>query len=111
MRARSRLVQMDLKTQYEKQPAAPARPARVAFHRQSAGHAEQPCVDNVHALEPGTQCVESSSLRQISTEVIVSFTDSDLIRVNVFGSNILIANSLEVATDLLEKRSANYSDR
>ena len=38
-------------------------------------------------------------------------SDSDLIRLNVFGSNILIVNSLAAASDLLDKRSATYSDR
>ncbi|KAH9857833.1 cytochrome P450 [Lenzites betulinus] len=37
--------------------------------------------------------------------------DSDIIRLNVLGMNIVIANSIEVANDLLERRSAIYSDR
>lgn len=37
--------------------------------------------------------------------------DSDLIRLNVFGNNIVVVNSLEAATDLFEKRSSQYSDR
>ncbi|KAI0637236.1 cytochrome P450 [Trametes polyzona] len=36
---------------------------------------------------------------------------SDIIRLNALGMNIVVANSLEVASDLLEKRSAIYSDR
>ena len=35
----------------------------------------------------------------------------DMIYLNVFGQHILILNSLEVITDLFEKRSSNYSDR
>jgi cytochrome P450 len=34
-----------------------------------------------------------------------------MIYLNVLGQHILILNSLEVITDLLEKRSSNYSDR
>ncbi|OJT14150.1 O-methylsterigmatocystin oxidoreductase [Trametes pubescens] len=37
--------------------------------------------------------------------------DSDIIRINAMGMNIIVANSLEVANDLLDKRSAIYSDR
>ena len=36
---------------------------------------------------------------------------SDLIRLNIFGSNIVVVNSLEAALDLLERRSSIYSDR
>ncbi|EMD40133.1 hypothetical protein CERSUDRAFT_151114 [Gelatoporia subvermispora B] len=35
----------------------------------------------------------------------------DIICTRLFGNTIIILNSLEAATDLLEKRSANYSDR
>jgi cytochrome P450 len=34
-----------------------------------------------------------------------------MIYLNVLGKRLLILNSLEVITDLLEKRSSNYSDR
>ena len=34
-----------------------------------------------------------------------------MIHLNVLGQHILVLNSLEVITDLLEKRSSNYSDR
>ena len=34
-----------------------------------------------------------------------------MIYLNVLGRSILILSSLEVITDLLEKRSSNYSDR
>ncbi|GJE96382.1 cytochrome P450 [Phanerochaete sordida] len=37
--------------------------------------------------------------------------DSDILRLEVLGSNIIIVNSLEAANDLLDKRSAIYSDR
>lgn len=37
--------------------------------------------------------------------------DSDILSVKVFGMNLIIVNSLEAATDLLDKRSSIYSDR
>lgn len=36
---------------------------------------------------------------------------SDIIRVNMLGTNFVITNSLEASTDLLDKRSSIYSDR
>ncbi|GBE84042.1 O-methylsterigmatocystin oxidoreductase [Sparassis crispa] len=35
----------------------------------------------------------------------------DVFHLNILGQIIVVVNSLQVATDLLEKRSANYSDR
>jgi len=35
----------------------------------------------------------------------------DLVHINVFGQSIVFVNSMEVAYDLLEKRSSLYSDR
>ncbi|KAI0362724.1 cytochrome P450 [Trametes cingulata] len=37
--------------------------------------------------------------------------DSDIIRLNALGMNIVVANSYEIATELLDRRSAIYSDR
>ncbi|KAI8998876.1 cytochrome P450 [Trametes punicea] len=37
--------------------------------------------------------------------------NSDVIRLNALGMNIVVANSMEVATELLDRRSAIYSDR
>ncbi|KAI9067057.1 cytochrome P450 [Trametes sanguinea] len=37
--------------------------------------------------------------------------DSDIIRLNALGMNIIVANSIQVATELLDRRSAIYSDR
>ena len=34
-----------------------------------------------------------------------------MIYLNVFGQRFVLLSSLEVITDLLEKRSSNYSDR
>ena len=34
-----------------------------------------------------------------------------MIYLNILGEHFVILNSLEVVTDLLEKRSSNYSDR
>ncbi|KAI0371168.1 cytochrome P450 [Pilatotrama ljubarskyi] len=37
--------------------------------------------------------------------------NSDIIRLNALGVNLVVANSMEVARELLDKRSAIYSDR
>ena len=37
--------------------------------------------------------------------------DSDIIHVNVLGTSMIILNSYEVATELLDKRSSIYSSR
>ena len=34
-----------------------------------------------------------------------------MIHLNILGQHFVILNSLEVTTDLFEKRSSNYSDR
>lgn len=36
---------------------------------------------------------------------------SSIVRYNILGNNIVVLNSLQAVTDLLEKRSAIYSDR
>lgn len=36
---------------------------------------------------------------------------SDVIRYNVLGTNVIVLNTLQSATDLLDKRSSIYSDR
>lgn len=40
-----------------------------------------------------------------------SHSDSDVIRLNVLGKNVLIVNTYEAANELFEKRAAIYSDR
>lgn len=37
--------------------------------------------------------------------------DSDVIHLDIFGTHLVILNSLEAASELLEKRSAIYSSR
>lgn len=37
--------------------------------------------------------------------------DSDIIRLDMFGTDLIVLNSYEVATDLLDKRGTIYSDR
>jgi hypothetical protein len=39
------------------------------------------------------------------------FTDSDIIHLNVAGNSLVILDTYEAATELLEKRSSIYSDR
>ena len=38
-------------------------------------------------------------------------TDSDIIHVDALGTSMIILNSYEVATELLDKRSSIYSSR
>ena len=42
---------------------------------------------------------------------LMTCADSDIIHVNVLGTSMIILNSYEVATDLLDKRSSIYSSR
>lgn len=49
--------------------------------------------------------------RGVGIPVLTVSVGSDLIRLNVLGSNIVVANTLKAATDLMEKRSSIYSDR
>ena len=41
----------------------------------------------------------------------VQLPGSDTIRLSALGMNIVVANSLEVANELLDRRSSIYSDR
>ena len=42
---------------------------------------------------------------------LMTCADSDIIHVNALGTSMVILNSYEVATDLLDKRSSTYSSR
>ena len=42
---------------------------------------------------------------------LILCADSDIIHVNVLGTSMIILNSYEVATDLLDRRSSTYSSR
>jgi hypothetical protein len=42
---------------------------------------------------------------------LMTFADSDIIHVNALGTSIIILNSYEVATDLLDQKSSTYSSR
>ena len=42
---------------------------------------------------------------------ITPCADSDIIHVNALGISMIILNSYEVATDLLDQRSSTYSNR
>ena len=39
------------------------------------------------------------------------FVDSDIVHVNALGKSMIILNSYEVASDLLDRRSGIYSSR
>lgn len=43
--------------------------------------------------------------------LIETVPDSDIIRISALGTNIVVVNSLEAVNELLDKRSAIYSDR
>lgn len=45
------------------------------------------------------------------TILTIIYKESPLIFLRVFGANIIIVDSLEVARDLFDKRSSIYSDR
>ena len=42
---------------------------------------------------------------------IMHYADSDIIHVSALGTSIIILNSYEAATDLLDQRSSTYSSR
>jgi hypothetical protein len=46
----------------------------------------------------------------LSTHLMLC-ADSDIIHVNALGTSMIILNSYEVATDLLDLRSSTYSSR
>ncbi|PSR72560.1 hypothetical protein PHLCEN_2v11553 [Hermanssonia centrifuga] len=62
-----------------------------------------PLIGNLRDIPPNPAWL---TYRQWSREYC-----SALVRLNVFGNNIVVVNSLEAVTDLLEKRSSVYSDR
>ena len=51
---------------------------------------------------------DSDSLLRIH---LLLCADSDIIHVNALGTSMIILNSYEVATDLLDQRSSTYSSR
>ena len=66
-------------------------------------------MDHVLAMEQGLwQAL--ITLFQSSTDSNY-WPDSDLIRLNLLGNNVIIVNSYAAATDLLEKRGTTYSER
>lgn len=50
-------------------------------------------------------------LCRVSCELISAFADSDVFHLNLLGADNVILNSSEAISDLLDKRSAIYSDR
>jgi len=56
--------------------------------------------------------LQSPERRDITIDVLhCTIPDSDIISINQFGRTIIILNSAQAIGDLLEKRSAIYSDR
>ena len=49
-----------------------------------------------------------SNIYNVDNDVVQG---SNIVRYNVLGNNIVVLNSLHAVTDLLDKRSAIYSDR
>jgi hypothetical protein len=47
----------------------------------------------------------------ISIDLVLSVPTGDIVSLKVPGGNVIVLNSIKAATDLLEKRSAIYSDR
>ena len=47
----------------------------------------------------------------VSCELILAFADSDVLHLSFLGSDHVVLNSSEAISDLLDKRSAIYSDR
>jgi hypothetical protein len=43
--------------------------------------------------------------------LIESFREGDLVQLDLLGFHIVVINSARVARDLLDRRSASYSDR
>ncbi len=42
---------------------------------------------------------------------VLMYITGDVISVDVFGSKIIVLNTMKAVNDVLEKRSANFSDR
>ncbi len=49
-------------------------------------------------------------MSKLSPSAKTSYT-GDVVFYRVFGTKIIMLNTIEVAAELLDKRSANYSDR
>ena len=58
----------------------------------------------------GTRCY-SRRARTTVTDVEVMARPGDVIHLDMLGQHIIVLGSLKAARDLLDKRSANYSDR
>ncbi|KAI0076591.1 cytochrome P450 [Panus rudis PR-1116 ss-1] len=77
--------------------------AKRRYNSLPPGPSGYPIVGNINAIpqhEPWFKFLEWS--RQYK---------SDVIGLRIFGTNIVVVNSLEAATELLDKRSSIYSDR
>ncbi|KAJ1300670.1 hypothetical protein OPQ81_002318 [Rhizoctonia solani] len=77
------------------------------FQRRKVHHPPSPTsfplVGNLFSIPPGHEYVAFAKLgKQLK---------SDIVFLEIFGHKLLILNSVEAASDILEKRSACYSDR
>ena len=55
--------------------------------------------------------VRKSFIPPIPNSDLIFLTTGDVVYVNALGKSFIILGSEEAASDLLDKRSANYSDR
>ncbi|CAE6486166.1 unnamed protein product [Rhizoctonia solani] len=62
-----------------------------------------PLIGNIFSIPPGVEHIAYTTLGKL--------LKSDIISLRLFGHNIVILNSSTATSDLLEKRSAVYSDR
>lgn len=61
-------------------------------------------------MSNGVRCIQPALALQLTESGIIS-TLGDIVSVNLLGQPMVILNSAEIASELLEKRSAIYSDR
>jgi hypothetical protein len=80
-----------------------------------------PLIGNIRDIPPDCQWLTyaswshkfstSSSFGYINTFKILKLEESDVIYLNLAGTNLLVVNSLRAAVELFEKRYAIYSDK
>ena len=78
-----------------------------ASHRQSEGHANKLWMADVPQVVQRIQCV-AEIVFSIPTQL---FLDTDILRLSVAGTTLIVLDTSEAATELLEKKSSIYSGR